>query len=104
MNLDTFLLVWSFLDALLTDEAWHFGAGFLAGLLAYSLTWIMLFVPCSLVLRLTRRSMPMVVDFGIHFLSLSLALCFALISHWVLDFGRILYMMPLNPPLDLVLP
>jgi hypothetical protein len=101
---DWVFMIWNFLDALFTDEAWHFGAGFLAGLWAYALTWIILSVPSSIVRRLTRRATPMVVVFGIHFLSLVLALCFALISHYALDYLRIWYTMPLDPPLELRMP
>lgn len=99
---DGLLEIWNFVDALLTDEAYHFGAAFLAGLLAWLLTWIILYVPSCTICLLIQRPIPMVVVFFIRFLCLVAAICFALISHYVLDFGGLWYTMPLGPPLELI--
>jgi hypothetical protein len=88
----------------LLDPARHWFVAFLAGLLGFSLMWIISSVPFA-VLRLgLRRRVSSDVGFFILLCSLLAMLSAVVLSHYVLDYGSMLWHMPLGPPLELVIP
>jgi len=91
-------------DQIISHETWHLLLGLLAGSLAWLVTLTILYVPYTLISRLTRRPMRLGVAFGILILCLLLSVSFALISHWLLDYMAQLWVTPLGPPLDLIQP
>lgn len=93
-------------EVLITDESKHFLLGSLAGLLAFGLMWITLSVPGSIISQLRRRPISSGVACGTLIFCLLLAVSFALLSHYFLDYTVVLWDMPLDGigDLDLIIP
>ena len=94
---------WNLVDWLI-DPAQHFLLAFTAGALVFWLTSIISYVSILAWERGTHQRVSSDVVFGIVICSLLLGVSAVLVSHYGLDFGWQLYSMPLNPPLELVIP
>lgn len=112
MNIDQIIkafLIWlaftadsdNILVRILEDWSMHFLLAFLVGFSVYLLTRTILSAGLPIILRLTRGRGSWAVGFIMDISPVLLALSLGLLSHFILDYGYLLWVTPLNPSLDL---
>lgn len=102
MDIGRLIKILSFLGDLLADESKHCFLGFLGGVSAYLLTWIISSALLWVLRRLTRYKVYMAAGWRTIILSLPLIFAFAALSHALLDGFFLWYTMPQSPHLELI--